>query len=202
MGIVWFIIMLSGIVVLTFIDPSAALESMIKGANDAVMLSLNLIALYGIWLGVFAIIEQTGAANKLAKILRPLVRFLFKGESEETEKYIAMNMSANFLGLGNAATPMGIGAVGSMKKNPTDPLKASDNMIMLTVISATSLQIFPSTVIGMRAAAGSANPADFLIPCIVATISSTVIGIMGVKLLTKFRRRKRESKKLKERSLA
>lgn len=176
------VIMLASITTLLFFDPSAALESMIKGANDSVTLALNLIALYGIWLGVFEILEQTGISDKLAKLLRPVVRLLFKGESEETEKYVSMNISANLLGLGNAATPMGIGAVGSMKPNEKNGKKASTNMIMLIVISATSLQLFPSTVIGMRAAAGSANPADFLFPCIAATVSSTVIGILGVKL--------------------
>lgn len=183
MSFVWLVIMLASITTLLFIDPSAALEAMIKGANDSVTLALNLVALYGIWLGVFEILDQTGISNKLAKLLRPVVRLLFKGESEETEKYVSMNISANLLGLGNAATPMGIGAVGSMKPNEKDPKKASTNMIMLIVISATSLQLFPSTVISMRAAAGSANPADFLVPCMIATVASTVFGIIGVKLM-------------------
>ena len=182
MSTIWIIIMLVSITVLIFTNPSAALEAMIKGANDSVALALNLVALYGIWLGLFEVLEKTGIADKLAKLLRPLVRKLFPGESEETEKFVSMNISANLLGLGNAATPMGIGAVESMKPNEKNPSKASTNMIMLTVISATSLQIFPSTVIGMRAAAGSANPADFLFPCIVATVLSTVFGVIGVKI--------------------
>lgn len=189
MSFVWLVIMLVSITVLLFIQPSAALEAMIKGANDSVALALNLVALYGIWLGVFEILEQTGISDKLARLLRPVVRRLFRGENEETEKYVSMNISANLLGLGNAATPMGIGAVGSMLPSPDDPKKASSNMIMLIVISATSLQIFPSTVIGMRAAAGSANPADFLLPCIVATVCSTALGILGVKLIERFRRK-------------
>lgn len=189
------LIMLASITILLFIEPTTALASLIKGANDSVTLALNLVALYGIWLGVFEILEQTGISNKLAKLLRPVVRRLFKGENEETEKYVSMNISANLLGLGNAATPMGIGAVGSMEKTAGYPKKATTNMIMLIVISATSLQIFPSTVISMRAAAGSANPADFLLPCIVATVCSTVLGIIGVKIisliLSKIARRKR-----------
>lgn len=184
MSFIWLIIMLVSITILLFIDPSSALSSLIKGANDSVTLALNLVALYGIWLGVFEILEQTGISNKLAKLLRPLVRRLFKGESEETEKYVSMNISANLLGLGNAATPMGINAVGSMERQAGNPTKATTNMIMLIVISATSLQIFPSTVISMRAAAGSANPADFLFPCIAATVCSTAIGILGVKVIS------------------
>ena len=204
MSFVWLLIMLASVTVLLFTDPSAALEAMITGANDSVTLALNLVALYGIWLGVFEILESTGVSDKLARVLRPVVRLLFKGESAETEKYISMNISANLLGLGNAATPMGIGAVGSMKPYEKDARKASPNMIMLIVISATSLQLFPSTVIGLRAAAGSADPADFLLPCTAATVSSTVIGVAGVKLMTvltgKFGRRKRRQLVIREKS--
>lgn len=204
MSFVWLLIMLASVTVLLFTDPSAALEAMITGANDSVTLALNLVALYGIWLGVFEILESTGVSDKLARVLRPVVRLLFKGESEETEKYISMNISANLLGLGNAATPMGIGAVGSMKPYEKDARKASPNMIMLIVISATSLQLFPSTVIGLRAAAGSADPADFLLPCTAATVSSTVIGVAGVKLMTaltgNFGRRKRRQLVIREKS--
>ena len=174
--------MLLSVAALMFTDPTAVLSSMITGANGAVSLALTLVALYGIWLGLFEALEGTGIADKLARLLRPVVRRLFKGESAETEKYVSMNISANLLGLGNAATPMGIGAVRSMKRGRNKAI-ATTNMIMLVVISATSLQIFPSTVISMRAAAGSANPADFLLPCIAATVTSTIAGIAGVKLI-------------------
>lgn len=186
MNAVWIVIMLTSIVALLFRNPGAVLDGMITGANGAVTLAINLIALYGLWLGLLEILEKTGLSDKLAKLLRPLVRFLFKNENEECEKYIAMNMSANLLGLGNAATPMGIGAINAMQPNKKSSRKASVNMIMFTVISATSLQIFPSTVIGMRAAAGSANAADFLLPCIAATVVSTVVGIAIVKLIGRF----------------
>ena len=128
-------------------------------------------------------LETTGIADRLARLLRPAVRRLLPGENEETEKYASLNISANLLGLGNAATPMAISAVRSMKRDPVRPAVATTNMIMLVVISATSLQIFPSTVVSLRAAYGSANPADFLPACIAATVSSTVIGIAGVKII-------------------
>lgn len=182
MSIIWLIIMLLSVAALLLSDPAAALEAMITGANDAVSLALTLVALYGIWLGLFEIIESTGLADRLARLLRPIVRRLFKGESAETEKYISMNISANLLGLGNAATPMAINAVSAMKRDPDRPAAATANMIMLVVISATSMQIFPSTVVSLRAACGSANPAGFLPACIAATVSSTIAGIAGVRL--------------------
>lgn len=189
--------MLVSITILIFVNPSAALVAMIKGANDAVLLALNLTALYAIWLGLFEIIESTGLSDKIAKLLRPIVRLLFKGESEEAEKYISMNISANLLGLGNAATPMGIGAIGAMKKDEKDNRRASQNMIMLIVISATSLQIFPSTVIGMRAAAGSVNASAFLLPCIAATVTSTIVGIILVKAVAALLKIKKIGKKVR-----
>ena len=103
-----------------------------------------------------------------------------------------MNMAANLLGLGNAATPMAMRAIREMDTGST---RASQNMIMLTVISATSLQLLPTTVIGMRATHGSVNPADFLLPATVATVVSTVLGITLVKLIGWAVRKAKKNKK-------
>ncbi len=165
-----------------FTNPSAAVNAMIDGAHGAVELSLNLMALYAFWLGFFSLIERLGLSRGLEKLLRPVISRLFPSCDAETRKYITMNVSANLLGLGNAATPMAITAINRMDNGST---RASTDMIMLTVISATSLQILPTTVIGMRATAGSANPADFLFPSLVATVLSTAIGIIGVKICAK-----------------
>ena len=165
-----------------FTNPAAATGALLDGAHGAVELSLNLLALYAFWLGFFSLIEKLGLSRGLERLLRPVISRLFPSCDAETRKYITMNVSANLLGLGNAATPMAISAISRMDDgNP----RASVDMIMLTVISATSLQILPTTVIGMRAAAGSANPADFLFPSLIATVLSTLIGIVGVKLCSK-----------------
>ena len=182
MAIIWLIMLAASLGLMIFTDPSAAVNAMINGAHSAVELSLNLLALYAFWLGFFSLIEKLGLSRSLEKLLRPVITRLFPSSDEGTRKYIAMNMSANLLGLGNAATPMAIEAVRRMDKGDK---KATTDMIMLTVISATSLQILPTTVIGMRATAGSANPADFLFPSLVATVASTIIGIIGVKICAK-----------------
>jgi len=170
--------LISGISTLIFINPSQVLEAVTQGALDSVNLSMRLVALYAFWLGFFALLEKTGVAGKLAKGLRPLVGFLFPKAEDESNKFVTMNMSANILGLGNAATPMAIRAINSMDDGSG---KATLNMIMLVVISSTSLQILPSTVIGLRATHGSAAPADFLVASIIATLVSTFIGICLVK---------------------
>ncbi len=188
MAIIWLIMLSASLGLMIFTDPAAAVNSMITGAHGAVELSLNLMALYAFWLGFFSLIERLGLSRGLEKLLRPVIKRLFPSCDTETRKFITMNVSANLLGLGNAATPMAINAINRMD---TGDKKASTDMIMLTVISATSLQILPTTVIGMRATAGSANPADFLFPSLVATVLSTVIGIIGVKLCAKIFDRKK-----------
>lgn len=190
MAIIWLIMLVTALGLTIFTDPAAAVNAMITGAHNAVELSLNLLALYAFWLGFFALIERLGLSRILEKLLRPVIKRLFPSCDTETRKYITMNVSANLLGLGNAATPMAINAI---KRMETGSTRASTDMIMLTVISATSLQILPTTVIGMRATAGSANPSDFLFPSLIATVLSTVIGIIGVKLCSKIFDRKKKS---------
>lgn len=182
MSKIWFIMLLSAILTALVKDPSLAISAMMTGAKNSVDLAMELVAIYGVWLGFFALLEKTGVSKLIAKALRPIIKFLFKGSNDDAQKYVSMNMSANLLGLGNAATPMGINAV---KLLGDERESANSNVIMLVVISATSLQILPTTVISMRASHGSANAADFLLPCIVATVVSTIIGVALVKLLSK-----------------
>ncbi len=182
MNIIWLLLLVTGTVTMLFTDPDGAIRAMLNGSTNAVTLAISLIATYGFWLGFFEILDKSGISDVIAKLLRPLIKRLFKGADAQTEKFITMNMSANLLGLGNASTPMGIGAIGAMNRGTT---YATTNMIMLLVISATSLQIIPSTVIGMRIAHGSASPTAFLIPCIISTVTSTVIGVLLVKICSK-----------------
>jgi spore maturation protein A len=166
-----------------FYNPGLAIIAMSQGANDAVKLSLSLVAIYGLWLGTLNIMDKLGISDKIAWCMRPVLKLIFgKDLSKESNKYVSLNMSANFLGLGNAATPMGMQAINSMGANRTT---ASTHMIMFVVISATSLQLLPTTVIGLLINRNSVNPTSFLIPSIVATIVSTIVGIILVKLLSK-----------------
>ena len=184
--------MLASLLVLLFVDPGAALSTMIDASTSALTLCIELCAVYAVWLGLLEIVDATGLGKKLAKLLRPLIRKLFRVDNEEIEKMIALNMSANMLGLGNAATPMGIKAMQALDDGSG---KATFSMIMLVVVNATSIQLLPSTVIGLRANAGSADPADIILPTILATIVTVSIGISLVilcdKIKKKLARRKR-----------
>lgn len=181
MNVLWTIIMIAGIIAMLLVNPDGAINSMISGANNAVTLALTLLASYALWLGLFKLVEKTGISGFLTKLLRRPVNFLFPGVNDKAKGYLSSNIAANFLGLGNAATPMGINAVCEMDdKNG----RATDGMIMLLVLSSTSLQLLPSTVIGLRAAKGSLSPASFLPACICATVLSTIVGITLVKLIS------------------
>lgn len=163
-------------------NPSFALQSMTTASANALKHSFDLVGIYAVWLGIIELVDASGLGQKLAHFLRPLIKKLFKVDDEETQKYIAMNMSANILGLGNAATPMGIAA---MKKLDDGNEIANHSIIMLIIINSTSLQILPTTIIGLRAAAGSNSPADIIIPTLIVSALTFCLGIILAKICEK-----------------
>lgn len=185
MNKIWLLMMLASLIVLLYVDPGATLSTMIDASTSALTLCIELCAVYAVWLGLLEIVDATGLGQKLAKLLRPLIKKLFRVDNEEIEKMIALNMSANILGLGNAATPMGIKAMKSLDDGSG---VATFSMIMLVVVNATSIQLLPSTVIGLRANAGSENPADIILPTILATVVTVSIGIILVLIFDKIKR--------------
>ena len=184
MNRIWFVMIVGSICLLLWHDPSSMLSEMIDAAGEAFALCIELCAVYAVWLGVLELVEESGLGKKLARLLHPVIKKLFKIDDTETEKMIALNMSANMLGLGNAATPMGIAA---MKRLDDVSGTATPAMIMLIVINATSIQLLPSTVIGLRAAAGSASPSDIILPTLIATTLTCGLGILLVSVCNKIR---------------
>ncbi len=187
MNRIWFIMIVASLSLLVWTSPSNILNTMVGAASDAFALSLELCAVYAVWLGILEIVEVSGLSDKLAKLLKPVIKKLFKIDDVETEKFIALNMSANILGLGNAATPMGINA---MKRLDDGSGEATPAIIMLIVLNATSLQLLPTTVIGLRAAAGSQSPADIILPTLLATICTCSLGIILVKFCQRWFKRR------------
>lgn len=192
MNKIWFVMVVGSICFLLWRDPSSVLDSMIDASGEAFSLCIELCAVYAVWLGVLELVEASGLSEKLAKLLHPLIKKLFKIDDKETEKMIALNMSANILGLGNASTPMGINAI---KRLDDGSGVATNAMIMLIVLNATSLQLLPSTVIGLRSSAGSASPSDIILPTIIATFCTCLLGICLVKLCNHIRDKLKRKKK-------
>ena len=183
MNIIWTILVLFSTIALIFISPELVMSTMIDSATSVVSLCIELIAVYAVWMGILEILERTGLADSLAKLLKPIIRFLFRTNDKEEIKYVAINMSANLLGLGNAATPSGIKAIKTMEKNAG---KTTFGMLMLLVINACGVQLFPTTVIGLRTSAGSTNAGDIIFPTLIATFLSCFIAVLLLFLCRKF----------------
>lgn len=162
-------------------------EGIIGSAKTAVTLALGLIGIMALWLGVMKIAEQAGLITLLAKVLKPVTSRLFPDVPAEHPAMGAMimNISANMLGLANAATPLGLKAMEELNKLNKKLGTATDAMCTFLVINTSNVQLVAAPVIAIRVAAGSANPTEFLGAAIVATTISTIVGVTTVKLLAK-----------------
>ena len=182
MNKIWIFLFVSSLVALCLFDPAKVLTGLVSASNNAVKLSFELLAIYAIWIGLFSILEQSGLSKKLSKLLSPIITKLFgkNNLSEESRELVSMNISANLLGMGGAATPLGIKAIESMQKNNPHKNTVTFPMIMLVAISCSSIQILPTSIIGMLASAGSKNPSGIILPSILCSVISTTIAILLV----------------------
>ena len=156
-----------------------------EGAASAVELCLSMAGMLCLWTGVMEVMRQSGLADGLAHLLGPVLRRLFPGAARDREAMdsIAANVSANLLGLGNAATPMGIQAARLMSRK--SPGVASDSLCMLVVCNTASIQLIPTTVAGVRLAAGCRTPFDILPAVWLASALSVCAGIAAAKVLAR-----------------
>lgn len=181
MNVVFTVMIIASLVMLIVVAPESAFSIMISGASSALRLAFTLVAIYAIWLSVLSLMEGIGLNSFLNRLFRPITKRLFKGESDLALEYITLNFSANLLGMGGAATPLGIKAMECMQDGSE---KATDNMILFMVINSTSIQLLPATIIGLRSSSGSASPSDIILPSLLATGISTAVGVVLAKLLS------------------
>ncbi len=162
---------------------SAAME----GAASAITLCLSLSGALCLWCGFAKVMECAGLTKRLGKCLRPLFRRLFPNAArdEKAMGYLSANVSANLLGLGNAATPMGIAAVKRMQVLEKSNA-ATDEMCLLIVMNTASIQLLPTTVASVRASLGAASAFDILPAVWLSSICSVTSGILAAKLLRRF----------------
>jgi spore maturation protein SpmA len=163
-------------------------DATFSSSKMAVMdISLPLAGVMTFWLGLMNIGEKAGAINFLSRIVGPFFNKLFPGvpKGHPANGHIVMNFSANMLGLGNAATPIGLKAMGSLQELNTDKETASNAQIMFLVLNTGGFTIIPVSIIAMRAINGAVNPSDVFIPILIATYCSTLIGILTVAMWQK-----------------
>ena len=177
----------------------AVTKASFESAKTAVGIAIELIGVMALWLGLVRVLEAGGLMYTIAKYLKPLMVRLFPDvpETHPAMGAIILNISANMLGLGNAATPFGIKAM--VELNKINPLKgtATNAMCLFLAINTSSVTLLPLNVIGIRAAANSQNPAAIWIPTLIATLCSTLVGVSVASWLGR-RSKKLETTPLEE----
>ena len=166
-------------------NQAALAPAAMEGAAQAIQLGISMAGVLCLWMGVMEVMDRAGLAGKLAKLFRPVLRRLypdFAGDKGVMDT-IAANVSANLLGLGNAATPLGLEAARRMSRRT--PGVASDSLCMLVVCNTASIQLIPTTVAAVRLAAGCENPFDILPAVWVTSLLSVTVGICAAKLFSK-----------------
>ena len=186
MTVIW-----TGMVVLSIVcglatgrGPAVAAAA-VEGAAAAVELSLSIAGMLCLWSGVMEVMRQSGLADKLSRLLAPVLRRLFPQAAKDHEAMdaISANVSANLLGLGSAATPLGIQAARRLAGK--SPGVASDSLCMLVVCNTASIQLIPATVASVRAAQGCETPFDILPAVWLASALSVGVGILACKIFSR-----------------
>ena len=181
MNIIFGSVIIISTLLLLFSAPETVLGTFISGTEKGFSLTLKLAVVYAVWLGLFEILNKTGIAKRLAKMLKPINGLLFGKVDEKSNDFISLNMSANILGISGATTPMGIKAVSELEKHPDTHYA----ICMFFVINATSIQLIPSSVLALRISQNSASPSSVILPTLLTTLVSSVIGIILVKVFIK-----------------
>ncbi|MCI0332271.1 MAG: nucleoside recognition protein [Planctomycetes bacterium] len=164
--------------------------AMLDAADLAVKTCIFLIGIMALWLGILNIAKDAGLVDAFARLLQPLMRLLFPEipTGHPAQGAVLMNLSANMLGLDNAATPMGLKAMRELQElNPAKDT-ATNSMAMFLAINTSSVTLIPFTIIGLRAAAGSKNPAEPVLSMLLATLVSTIIAILITRWMAGWRR--------------
>lgn len=184
MAIVWGVMVMASVVCAVAGGRMAQVSSAaLEGARAAVELCISLAGVLCLWSGFMELLKQCGLERKLAALFRPLMRRLLPQASRDAETMAAVsgNLSANLLGLGNAATPLGIRAARCMALGAEG--RATDELCRLVVLNTASVQLLPTTVAAVRAGCGSAAPFDILPAVWVSSILSVSVGLLAARLL-------------------
>ncbi|AQS58581.1 nucleoside recognition domain-containing protein [Desulforamulus ferrireducens] len=183
---VWLFMMVFGILVAGFQgNIEVVTKAALDGAQVAVKTSLSLIAIITFWLGIMKLAEAAGLVRALAKLVRPITAFLFPSVPKDHPAMgaIVMNLSANILGLGNAATPMGLIAMQELQKLNPKKDTASDAMCTFLAINTGCITLIPTTIIGIRVLYGSQNPTEIVGTTVFATCCGMLVAILADRLL-------------------
>lgn len=197
LNILWVLMIAGGILFASFHGTMGKLtEVFISSSTEAVNLCIFMLGVIGVWNGMMEIAVKSGLMKRVSKAMYPFIHWLFPDipPQHKANEYIAANMAANILGLGWAATPAGLKAMKELKKLE-DTYEASDMMCAFLVLNISSLQLIPINMIAYRSQYGSVNPTAVVLPAILATMISTLAGILFIKGMEFIRYNGRNKKK-------
>ncbi len=163
-------------------------KTIVSTTSDTVKLIIELLGMMCLWCGVMKIAERSGLTDKLARLLKPILRIIFKeaGKDDKALGAIVMNLTANMFGLSNAATPFGIRAMEEMDRINGHKDVASNDMVLFLVLNAACIQFVPTTVVSIRAAFNSGNPGSIILPALCTTTFASILGIILCKFLQRY----------------
>lgn len=179
MNILFLLIFILSAAAVAIVSPESFLPALLEGAKKAVALSATLISVYAVWLGFLKVCEHCGILHGFSKLVKPALTKLFRIEDENALGLITVNVTANMLGMGGAATPAGIAAMERLDELHSPAYCRS----MLFVVNTASIQLLPTTVIALRVQYGSAAPYDILLPVLLSGALALVLGVIAVKLI-------------------
>jgi len=188
MNVIWLILLSVSIVFAIFtgrLEPFT--QAIFEGAKSAVEISLFLLGIVSVWLGITRILEDSGLIYGIAHVFRPILSRLFKNIPDDHPSLtaITLNVLANLFGLGNAATPLGIKAMQELDSLNEDKGTITFEMMIFIILNTASIQLIPFSVIGILAACGAKNPAEVVVPVLIATVVS---AITALSILFSFRK--------------
>ena len=197
LNILWVLMIAGGILFASFHGTMGKLtEVFISSSTEAVNLCIFMLGVIGVWNGMMEIAVKSGLMKRVSRAMYPFIHWLFPDIplQHKANEYIAANMEANILGLGWAATPAGLKAMKELKKLE-NTYEASDMMCAFLVLNISSLQLIPINMIAYRSQYGSVNPTAVVLPAILATMISTLAGILFIKGMEFIRYNGRNKKK-------
>ncbi len=167
-------------------SPDSLMNAAFSGAENAVTTVISITGMMCLWSGLAEIAKRAGMIRILSRILKPLIAKLFpeiKNDEECTEP-IVMNISANLMGMSNAATPLGLKAIERLKKKSSGKLP-TNAMCTLVILNTASIQLIPSTMIALRSSAGSVAPSEIILPVWITSLAALLVGLAAAKLMEK-----------------
>lgn len=186
---IWFFLIFFGVLVgLLSGNGEVISKAIVNSSGSTVTFIIELTGIMCFWCGVMKVAEKSGLTDKLAKILKPVLKLIFKDAAKDEKALgaIVMNLTANMMGLSNAATPFGIKAMEEMDRLNKEKGTASNDMSLFLVLNAACIQLVPSTIISIRAACNSTNPGIIILPALISTATAAMVGVICCKILQRY----------------